>query len=146
MDFLASGLEICLKRQLCWAAKAQAHGFLVLVSVVMDTVKKMARPDPRVSELCYTVGWGLYWHMDGNAEWMNVVEELEVFGHQCLRYYCSAVEVQQKSIFTFLMAWNQLTKVKEIGVMIAKIVWVGRDESLINQFGGRTAMREKMQE
>ena len=57
------------------------------------------------------------------------------FGHRCLDYYCSCVELQQKSIFTFLLHWNRTTGgVKGPGQLIAQMVWEGREENLVKTF------------
>jgi hypothetical protein len=57
-----------------------------------------------------------------------------VFGNQCIDYYCSCVELQQKSIFTFLWFWNRTTGVKGPGQMIAQMVWQQREDNLVKMF------------
>jgi hypothetical protein len=67
-------------------------------------------------QLCYSLGWGLYWYQYENDD--------NSFVNGCLDYYCSCVELQQKSIFTFLLFWNRTTRgVKGPGQMIAQMVW-----------------------
>jgi hypothetical protein len=57
--------------------------------------------------------------------------EENAFPDLCLDYYCFCVELQQKSIFTFLLCWNQTVGVKDVGVLIGKMVWAGREDNLL---------------
>jgi hypothetical protein len=85
-------------------------------------------------QLCYSLGWGLYWYLYGSEYWNEQGDENQVFGNRCLDYYCSCVELQQKSIFTFLLCWNRTTGVKGPGQMIAQMVWKGREDNLVAPF------------
>jgi hypothetical protein len=86
-------------------------------------------------QLCYSLGWGMYWYVNG-SEWLSFKSNgSKVFGNRCLDYYCSCVELQQKSIFTFLFFWNRTTGVKEPGRMIAQMVWEGRESEVLLIFG-----------
>jgi hypothetical protein len=83
-------------------------------------------------QICYTLGWGLYWYMYGTDDW----DEDDAFSNRCLGYYCSCVELQQKSILIFLWFWNQATRrVKGPGQMIAQMVWEQREENFVKSFG-----------
>jgi hypothetical protein len=75
-----------------------------------------------LDQLCYTLGWGLYWYLYGSEIWSRQNDD-QAFGNRCLDYYCSCVELQRKSIFKFLLCWNRTTGVKGPGQMIAQIVW-----------------------
>jgi hypothetical protein len=87
------------------------------------------------NQLCYTFGWGLYWYQYGSEDWNKQGDENRVFGNRCLDYYCSCVELQHKSIFTFLLCWNRTTGgVKGPGQMIGKIVWEEREDNLVKTF------------
>jgi hypothetical protein len=86
------------------------------------------------NQLCYALGWGLYWRKYGTKEWEGRSGQEKEFGEHCLDYYCSCVELQQKSIFTFLGFWKGSFGVKEVGVMIAELVWEGREENLVKGF------------
>jgi TPR repeat protein len=57
-------------------------------------------------QLCYSLGWGLYWHKYSP----ELVDDY--FENSCLDYYCSCVELQQTSILTFLWSWNRPTGLK----------------------------------
>jgi tetratricopeptide (TPR) repeat protein len=92
--------------------------------------------DCTVDQLCYSLGWGLYWHMYGTDDFNRESDEEKAFGTRCLDYYCENVELQQKSIFTFLLCWTDLVGVKDVGVMIAKMVWEGREDNLVKWFDG----------
>jgi hypothetical protein len=86
-------------------------------------------------QLCYSLGWGLYWYLYDTRRWKNHNDEDQAFGNRCIDYYCSCVYLQQKSIFTFLLCWNQTTRgVKGPGQMIAQIVWSAREDNLVKPF------------
>jgi hypothetical protein len=89
------------------------------------------------SQLCYSLGWGLYWYLYESLDWdddHHQTDKKMAFSERCLDYYCSCVEEQQKSIFTFLLLWNQTTGVKGPGQMIAQMVWEGREDNLVKKF------------
>jgi hypothetical protein len=82
--------------------------------------------------LCYSLGWGLFWYQYDSKGWNQRTGEIKPFGNRCLDYYCSCVELQQKSIFTFLLCWNQTAGgIKGPGQMIAKMVWERREDNLV---------------
>jgi TPR repeat protein len=87
-------------------------------------------------QLCYSIGWGLFWYWYGTWGWKTYhSDESQAFGNRCLDYYCSCVELQQKSIFTFLCCWNQITGgIKGPGQMIAQMVWSEREDNLVRKF------------
>jgi TPR repeat protein len=85
-------------------------------------------------QLCYLLGWGLYWYRYGSKDWNEQKDEDKAFGSRCLRFYCSCVELQQKSIFTFLWFWNRTTGVEGPGQMIAQMVWEEREDNLMKRF------------
>jgi hypothetical protein len=90
------------------------------------------------NELCYSLGCGLYWYLFESVRWRVCSEKENWFGANCLDYYCSCVEMQQKSIFTFLWLWNRATGgVKGPGQMIAQMVWEGREDNLVKKFEAR---------
>jgi hypothetical protein len=68
------------------------------------------------------------------GRWQSQSDEIQDFGDRCLDYYCSCVELQQKSIFTFLLCWNRATGVKGPGQMIAEMVWEGREDNFLKPF------------
>jgi hypothetical protein len=86
------------------------------------------------NQLCYALGWGLYWYQYRSTEWNERSDEEKAFGSHCLDYYCSCVELQQKSIFTFLLCWNQTTGVKGPGQIIGQMVWEEREDNLLIPF------------
>jgi hypothetical protein len=85
-------------------------------------------------QLCYSLGWGLYWYQYGSNEWREQNDQVKCFVKRCFDYYCSCVELQQKSIFTFLLCWNRTTGVKGPGQIIAQMVWEGRENNLVKTF------------
>jgi hypothetical protein len=85
------------------------------------------------NQLCYSLGWGFYWYQYCRYE-SNDYD----FSKGCLDYYCSCVELQQESIFTFLLCWNRTTGVKPPGQMIAEMVWEGREDNLLKAFDQRS--------
>jgi hypothetical protein len=94
------------------------------------------------NQLCYSLGWGLYWYRYGSKEWKSQDYGIRSFGKHCLDYYCSCVELQQKSILTFLLFWNRTTgRAKEPGRMIAQMVWEGRETGVLLDFGPKRESR-----
>jgi TPR repeat protein len=86
------------------------------------------------NQLCFALGWGLYWYQYGTETW-NQSDEDQAFSNRCLDYYCSCIELQQKSIFTFLLGWNRTTGgVRGPGQMIGQMVWEGREVNLVKKF------------
>jgi hypothetical protein len=83
------------------------------------------------NEMCYAAGLELYWSMYKNTYWSRQSGDMKVLGLSCLNYYCENVQMQRKSIFMFLMHWNRVVAVPELGEMIAKMVWKGREECLV---------------
>jgi hypothetical protein len=90
--------------------------------------------DYDLNELCYTLGWGVFWYLYGCQQWNRRSDAEKEFGIRCLDYYCSCVELQQKSIFTFLWFWNRTVGVKGPGQMIAQLVWEEREDNLVKTF------------
>jgi hypothetical protein len=88
-----------------------------------------------LNRVCYTLGWGFFWHLYETAVWERAEEEEQIFANRCLDYYCSCVEIQRDSIFTFLLCWNQMTGgVKGPGQMIGKRVLEEREANLVKSF------------
>jgi hypothetical protein len=85
-------------------------------------------------QLCYSLGWGFYWHQYESEKWNQKSDEIKDFGERCLDYYCATMELQRESIFTFLLFWNRATGVKPPGQMIAQMVWDGREDNLVEIF------------
>jgi hypothetical protein len=84
------------------------------------------------NQLCYALGWAVFWRMLGE-DWRQEYTTKK-FANCCLHYYCSCVELQQKSIFTFLLFWNQTVGIKGPGQMIGKMVWEEREFHQVNRF------------
>jgi hypothetical protein len=82
------------------------------------------------ADLVYSLGSGLFWEVYGSQGWSELPQKDKAFGEQCLDYYCQCVEMQQKSIWTFLLCWNQTFGVKDVGVLMAKMVWEQRRGNL----------------
>jgi hypothetical protein len=125
-----------LLQAVIWSAKG-GHG--VFWELLEDARRELRRGttedlDCDFNQLCYSLGWGLYWYKYRSGTW-NEQEDLDkAFADRCLDYYCSCVEQQQKSIFTFLLCWNRTTGIKGPGQMIAQMVWEEREDHLVKTF------------
>jgi hypothetical protein len=87
------------------------------------------------NQLCYFLGWGLYWYLYGREDWNKQRTPYKAFASHCLDYYCSCVELQQESIFTFLMFWKRSTGGgKDVRQLIGKMVWEERETRLVRNF------------
>jgi hypothetical protein len=126
-----------LRQAAIWSAQEK---FLMTFRIVLGVARAAAKHynldlDCDFNQLCYSLGWGMYWYVPGENHFNA---ELKVFGNRCLDYYCSCVELQQKSIFTFLWFWNQTAGVKDIGGIIGKMVWEQREAYLLKSMRRRT--------
>jgi hypothetical protein len=82
---------------------------------------------PGFDQFCSSLGWGMYWHLYGSDDWdFDLNDSDKEFASYCLDFYCATMELQQKSIFTFLLCWNRTIAVKDVGVMIGKMIWKER--------------------
>jgi hypothetical protein len=125
-----------LQQAAVWGAKGNLHVFWDLLNDATRALKRgtTGALDCDFNQLCYSLGWGLYWHKYGSEWWNRKSDEEKAFADRCLDFYCTCVEQQQKSIFTFLLFWNRATGVKEPGRMIAQMVWEGRRDNLLRGF------------
>jgi hypothetical protein len=136
------GCEKDLRQAVIWSAKGGSGWFWNLLRDARLALESGATDDLGCdfNQLSYLLGWGLYWYQYGSERWKYQSVENRAFGNRCLDYYCSCVELQQKSIFTFLLCWNRTTGgVKGPGQMIAQTVWEGREDYLVKtleQSGG----------
>jgi hypothetical protein len=144
------GCEKDLRQAAIWCAKGtEAYAFWEVLKEAERAQKSGTTEDLDCdfNQLCYSLGWGLYWYQYGSEDWNVQEDEDQAFGNRCLNFYCSCVELQQKSIFTFLLSWNRTTGgVKGPGQMVAQMVWEGREDNLVKNFeesGGEEAPRLK---
>jgi TPR repeat protein len=129
-----------LRQAAVWSAKA---GSWTVVLGLMDRARRgleTGTKDQRLgcdfNQLCYLLGWGMYWYPCHHSYWKRRKEEDKVFGNDCISFYCSCVELQRESIFTFLWFWNRSAGVKDVGELIGKMVWEGREDNLVMEFSG----------
>jgi hypothetical protein len=143
MGFLAVLLrygEECardLRQAVIWCARGDSYVFWDLLEEARRALESGTTEylDCDFNQLCYSLGRGLYWHQYETWGWKTESDESKAFGERCLDFYCSCVELQQKSIFTFLLCWNRTTGgVKGPGQMIAEMVWERRAENLVKTF------------
>jgi hypothetical protein len=144
MGFLAemmstgTGCPKDLSQAVIWSAKAGKQGqgrvFLELLEEVRGAFE-FGITDLDFDRLCYNLGWGLYWYQYDVWKNLRPSRKAKIFRSRCLDYYCSCVELQQESIFTFLLCWNQTTGgMKDVGAMIGSMVWEGRQAKLLKKF------------
>jgi hypothetical protein len=131
------GCEKYLRHAAMWSMSNDPDIFWMVVNETIRIHESggTQKLDCNFDQLCYSLGWGLYWNSYEAWRWDNQSDASasEAFGNRCLDYYCSCVELQQKSIFTFLLCWNRTTRVKGPGQIIAQMVWEGREDNLISQ-------------
>jgi TPR repeat protein len=130
-----------LRQAAIWGAKGSdpnldSDAFWSLLGDAKEALESGATEDLDCdfNQLCYLLGWGLFWYQHGSEEWDEHSDEDQVFANRCLGFYCSCVELQQKSIFTFLLCWNRTTGVKGPGQIIGKMIWERREENLVREF------------
>jgi hypothetical protein len=147
MDSLArmlrdgEGCEKDLRQAVIWSAKGGSGWFwYILVDAKRALESRTAEDlDCDFDQLCYSLGWGLYWYQYDSKGWNQRTGEMKNFGERFLDYYCSCVQQQQKSILIFLLCWNRTTGgVKGPGQMIAQMVWEEREVNLMKGFEVRS--------
>jgi TPR repeat protein len=134
------GCEKDLRQAVIWNAKGNSHVFWDQLTDAKKALQSRTTEDLDCDfdQFCYSLGWGLFWYQYETVIWKNRSNEEKVFGNRCLDFYCACVELQQKSIFTFLLCWNRTTGVKPPGQMIARRVWEGRMDNLLKGFEVRS--------
>ena len=135
------GCEKDLRQAVIWSAQSKKSSDVDVLWTILGEEARAAYYEGTTNDLgcdfdqlCYSIGWGLYWYQYGDENWNDRTDNEKSFGSRCLDYYCSCVELQQKSIFTFLLCWNRTMGVKDVGPMIAKIVWEDREDNLMKLF------------
>jgi TPR repeat protein len=138
MLWKGEGCEKDLRQAAIWSAKGDSLNFWALLADAKGALDSRATEelDCDFDQLCYLLGWGLFWYQYGSENWnLRKQKERWAFGNRCLDYYCSCVELQQASIFTFLLCWNQTTRgVKGPGQIIGQMVWEQREDNLVKTF------------
>lgn len=92
--------------------------------------------DPNCTSLPLQIGRTMYWQFYQSKQ-LNYLTRGEIieFGEKCMDYYCEMMDLQQQSIFSFLLSWNYVTGgMKDVGKLIAKMVWDVRYENAIKKF------------
>ena len=117
-----------------WSAKGDRGVFWELLEDAQRASENGTTEDLDCDLRCYLLGWGLFWYQYGTQRWMGSTKEKKAFSNRCLNYYCSCVELQQKSIFTFLLFWNRSIGIKGPGQIIAQMVWEHREDNLVRNF------------
>jgi hypothetical protein len=121
------GCEKDLGQAALWSVRANVSLFWKLLRQARRALELNQTEDLECNfnELCFSLGWGLYWYeYDGSYwKWEGTNDEDKTFGNDCLDFYCATMELQRESIFTFLLFWNQTVGVKDMGVLIGKMVW-----------------------
>jgi TPR repeat protein len=111
-----------------WAAKGVSNCFYEYLTDQFNVGDR----DPLC---CYLLGRGLYFHQYGGEFWNNDLDSLtQAFGEECLDFFCDCIDLQQESIFTFLMFWNRIVGIKGPGQMIGQMVWKEREKNLVKSF------------
>jgi hypothetical protein len=131
------GCEKDLRQAAIWSAKVPSFAFLNLLGDPRRALESGATEDLGCdfNQLCYSIGWGLYWYLYDSDGWNRRGDKAKAFGNCCIDYYCSCVELQRKSIFSFLLWWKRTTAgVKGPGQMIAQMVWEEREDNLVKTF------------
>jgi hypothetical protein len=133
------GCEKDLRQAVIWSAKGDSSTFWFwnLLEQARHAIEKkdtVEDLDCDFDQLCYSLGWALYWYQYGTWYWIYRSGESKAFGSRCRDFYCSCIERQQESIFTFLLFWNRTTGVTGPGQMIAQMVWEEREDNLVKMF------------
>jgi hypothetical protein len=132
------------RQAVIWSAKGDRGVFWKILEDARRACESRATEDLDCdfNQLCFSLGWGLYWNKYETEEWKYQGDVEKAFGKRCVDFYCSCVELQQKSIFTFLLFWNRTASgVKEPGKIIAQMVWEGKGTNVLLRFGEKREKR-----
>jgi TPR repeat protein len=136
-----NGCEKDLRQAAMWSAQSDPEAFWNFLkdSLVTFLAGEKDNLNNDFDQLCYTLGWGLYWYEYDADEWKKT-DLNDLFGSRCLKYYCLCVELQQKSIVTFSLCWNKTVGAKAPGQLIARMVWAEREDNLMKSMLGTEPM------
>jgi hypothetical protein len=131
-----------LRQAVIWGAKGGSSWIWKLLEYARRVLKGGTTEDLdcNFDQFSYSLGWWLFWYWYGigdwkGQEWKGQRDKIKALARRCLDYYCSCVELQQKSIFLFLLCWNRTTGgIKGPGQMIAQMVWEEREDNLVKTF------------
>lgn len=115
-----------------WGAPIESHYFDIVLDIFKNEETLSSLSEDGRNILTMAIGNGLYWYVYDDG-WKNrQPEKTRRFSEKCFKYYCDAIELQQKSIFTFLWCWCQplgnCGRQKDVGRLIAKMVWKTRND------------------
>lgn len=116
-----------------WASQSWSQFDVVFGYGIFWTLYEQSSNDNANDCEIMEVGKALYWNAHGVKD-EQPKHLCDVFYNPCIDYYCSCMDLQQESLLVFLLCWNNLTGVKDMGRCIAKIVWEQRYECLITKF------------
>jgi hypothetical protein len=137
MSDLGQGGERNLTEAILWAARGECDGFWRLSQECICALQNHTTADLECdfNLLALHLGSGAYWFMYGNERWCLQPAKVREFSERCLDYYCTTIDLQQKAILVFLWFWQkEVGGLKEIGEIIGKMVWEGRENCLIKAF------------
>jgi hypothetical protein len=133
------GCKKDLRQAVVWSAKGDSMLFWELLEEARGVFESGAteNSDCNFDQLCFSLGWGLFWYA---YEFHNFYfKQHKKFCVRSMDFYCSCIELQQKSLFTFLLCWNRATGgVKDVGATIGQMVWDGRGDNLVKKFEVRS--------
>jgi hypothetical protein len=115
-----------LRQAVLWSVRANVRVFWKLLGQAGGALELNLTEDLdcNFNELCFSLGWGLYWYEYNGSYWKwDSRNEDKIFGNGCLDFYCATIQLQRESIFTFLLFWNRAVGVKDVGTLIGKMVW-----------------------
>jgi hypothetical protein len=127
------------------AEKFDQYPYL-LQNVIAATKRALKKGESGMdlNQICFTFGYALYWEVyypgsipkrgESRPKWWYVSPKKQKFGERCIDYYCNEIKFLQKSVFLFLLYWNQQIGIKGPGQMIAQMVWEERGENPIFSF------------
>lgn len=77
-------------------------------------------------KLSYGLGKAMYWNVYNTHGWTRIAEESKsrkICGILSLDLYCDSVDKRQLATFEFLMCWKRLGIQKDVGQIIAKLMF-----------------------
>jgi hypothetical protein len=115
-----------LAQAVLWAGREKGGGDRERFFGLIESAVQI--PGQTRDRICFNIGKVMYWKL--------YEEELgldEAFQEKCLDFYISSVELQQKAVWLILWYFKQ-SGMKDVGGLIAKMVWEEREMNLIQSF------------
>jgi hypothetical protein len=117
--------DVDFAQALWWCGRAKKeYNFNQLVERIRSAYLKGQIDADKKNEVFCRLGEAMYWQFERPLAYKGRFLEENALMAKCLEFYLECVDLECRSIYTFLLCWNLLTRgVKGPGQIIAKMVY-----------------------